>query len=109
MKLNIGNQVILFDTGRLEDEVEGGYTSVYEVLYSNLDEETGAFEYVTRAFPSVPNFTGIEPSEEYRKSIPRAGAVTRRHLNDMSIIRDDELYELRDLGVHVTIIPARFY
>jgi len=103
--LKRGNRMILRDTGDAENDPEGGYDSIYEILRCKVDEEIGTLEYETRGFPTVPNFTGVEPSAEYFKSIPRPGRISRRHVGAMRTIIQPEVLELLDRGVRIKILP----
>jgi hypothetical protein len=103
--LNRGNRMILRETGDAENDPEGGYDSIYEVLRCKVNEETGTLEYETRGFPTIPNFTGVEPSVEYLKSIPRPGRISRRHVRTMKTIIQPEVSELLDRGVRIKILP----
>ncbi len=96
--------IILRNTGDYENVVEGGYTSIYEILRCKVSEERSALQYETRGFPSVPSFSDTPPSQEYLQSIPRAGTVSTRCVSDMDILHDEEVEELRQRGVRIRIL-----
>lgn len=99
------NTIVLRATGNYQDLVEGGMTSIYDVVECDIDEEKGMLEYETRGFPSTPSFTGKPPSLEYLQSIPEVGRISKRGVSKMDIIYDEEVAELRERGVIVTILP----
>ncbi len=83
------NTIILRDTGDYQDLVEGGVTSIYEVVECNIDGEKRMLEYVTRGFPSIPSFTDEPPSPEYLQTIPKVGQVSRRDVSEMDRVYDE--------------------
>jgi hypothetical protein len=101
--LGIENLVVVHDTGDSVDVPEGGYTSIYKVLYADVDKDRGDLVYDTRSFGSVAlgNYQkalGVTPVEP-----PRGPRV--RHINSMSTIYDEEVEDLGDRGVYVATAP----
>jgi hypothetical protein len=101
--LGIQDLVVVWDTGDSENVLEGGYTSIFSVLLSDVEEEKGLLTYDTVSFSSVAlgNYQqnlGITPAE-----VPRGPHV--RHINNMRTIYDEECEELTDRGVCVAYVP----
>lgn len=102
------NRIILRDTGDYENVVEGGLTSIFEVLRCNVDCESGILEYETRAFPSVPSYVNIaETKHDHPRLVLQAGRVHHRHVSSLDRLNDEEVEELRGQGIRIRILPNK--
>lgn len=101
------NIFIVRDTGDYDNDVEGGYTSIYSVIFSNVAEDKSMFTYDVRSFPIPPCYTRKLKPGENEPYVPRGPVFT--DANKMRRVYDEELSELSDRGVRVAIIPDRWY
>ncbi len=102
------NRIIVRDTGDYENVLEGGYTSIHEVLRCKVDCESGILEYETVAFPSFPSFvnTAVTKDDSSRLAL-QAGRVHHRHVSSMERLNDEEIEELRSQGIKIRILPKK--
>jgi hypothetical protein len=88
-----GEYVVVRETGDADNVVEGGYNFRHKIITHNITGENGIFEYVTRIFPSGVVDTGKPPRTD--------------HIQNMTLLMDDEIALLRDRGVQVKILPKK--
>ena len=102
--LGVQDFVVIQDTGDMVDAVEGGFDTIYEVLFADVAGELGELTYSTRSFasPALASFQhslGITPA-------PKPSGWHVHHINNMNTIYDDERDELIDRGITVIILPT---
>lgn len=90
--------ITLQDTGKFENDPEGGYFTVWKILDYQMTGTTAALDYI-RVGPIFPPSSNTELAKSMAAE-PHTGPITKS-IFDLDTITDDVVEELKDRGVEV--------